>query len=74
MIFKNLHEKNYTTHTDENEISTHEETFSFTRASLHSVGKHRFTGNLLWLKPTSFLEDINFPNSLSANFCKPLIK
>ena len=71
--FKSLGSKNYTTHTDGNEISTHEETFSFTRASLRSVGKHRFTGNLFWFTPTSFLEDINFPNSLSANFCKPPI-
>ena len=31
-IYLNLSEKNYTTHTNENEISTHEETLNFTRA------------------------------------------
>jgi hypothetical protein len=34
--------KNYTTHTNENEISTHEETFGFTRASLCSIEKHTY--------------------------------
>lgn len=72
--FKSVGSSNYTTHTNENEISTHEETFGFTRASLRSVGKHRFTGNLFLINQTSFLEDTNFPNSLSANFCKPLIQ
>ena len=62
--------KNYTTKTNENGISTHEEIFNFTRASLRSVEKHTLTGKMLLLrKPTSCRTHF-CPNSPSANFCK----
>lgn len=64
--------KNYTTHTDENENLTHEAVFR-----LHScpsgLSTQIYKKNAL-ASPTLFFRDTFFPNSLSANFCKSLIK
>jgi len=65
--------KNYTTHTNENEISTHEETLSFTRASLRSVEKHRFNRKMFSLRSPSFF-GTHFSQIGFADFVKPLIK
>ena len=65
--------KNYTTKTNENEISTHEETLGFTRASLRSVEKHRFKGKSIRFAQ-SFHAINDFPKSeLRSDFFKPLI-
>lgn len=65
--------ENYTIKTNENEISTHEETFGFTRASLRSVGKHRFKGKSIRFAQSLFAIN-DFPKSeLRSDFFKPLI-
>lgn len=64
-------EKNYTTHTDENENLTHEVAVAPLVPSLRS-GRQ---AQIYKKTPLFFFEEVGvFPNSLSANFCKSLIK
>ena len=72
--FKSLGSKNYATLTDENENLTHED-FLKVSSCLTSFGLSTqiYKKNAL-ASPTFLVKDTFFPNSLSANFCKSLVK